>query len=198
METKIKLVIAEDQALMRRSLHSFLNEHPRLEVSGEAANGRELLDLMKTTVADLVLLDLEMPVLSGIEALKILHLRFPETRVLILSLHKEVAYVKHAMAHGASGYLSKDCHPEQLIAAILSVHEKGFYVEEALLKDRVRKSLYGVEQPLSKERLSSREKEVLKALCDGKSEKAIAQKLSISPHTVHFHRMNLHTKTKSH
>jgi DNA-binding NarL/FixJ family response regulator len=154
--------------------------------------------MMKTILADLVLLDLEMPVLSGMEALKILRLRFPETKIIILSLHKEIAYVKNAMAHGANGYLSKDCLPEQLIMAISTVHEKGFYVEDLLLKDLVAESLYGVEQTLAKRLLSNREKEVLQALCDGKSEKEIALKLNISRHTVHFHRMNLHAKTKSH
>lgn len=198
MDSKIKIILVEDKPLMRMSLASLLKDYAQFDVTGEAGNGRELLDLLKNTEADVVLLDIEMPVMTGIEALKIISLRFPSVKVIVLSQHTDIWYIKNAMAHGAKGYLTKNCLPEQLVKAISTIHEKGFYMEEALMKDLAQESLYGTERPLSKQQLSAREKEVLSALCEGKSEKEIAQRLNISPHTVHFHRMNLHAKTKSH
>jgi two-component system, NarL family, response regulator DegU len=197
MERKIRIVLAEDKTLMRKSLIALLNDYSRFEIVGEAGNGKELIDLLKKTDTDIVLLDIEMPVMNGSEALKIIRLRFPEVKVVVLSVHNELYYVKDFLSNGARGFLPKDCLPEELINALESIQDKGFYLEDQVSKELLHESVYGT-QTLSKGALSTREVEVLKELCNGCTEKEVAIKLNISRHTVHFHKMNIYSKTKSH
>lgn len=198
MTHKIKIVLAEDKALMRKSLIALLKEYSLFEVVGEASNGRELLDRLKYTYVDVVLLDLEMPVMNGVEVLKIMKRRYPNVKVMVLSVHNQLVYVKEVMALGAKGYLAKDCFPSQLERAILQIHEKGFYLEETVSKELLHDSVYGLTQPALNKILSNREIEVLREICSGKTEKEIAMSLSISVHTVHFHKMNIYVKTNTH
>jgi two-component system, NarL family, response regulator DegU len=200
MEPKIRIVLAEDKALMRKSLIALLKEYPLFDVVGEAANGRELLDVLKQVNADIVLLDIEMPVMSGTEALKVIQQRFPELKPIILSIHNNLAYIKDSLALGARGYLPKDCSPDQLEKTILTVNSKGFYIEDQLSKELLHDSVYGMSASSAnpKQTFSARELEVLKELSNGKTEKEIAQKLNISRHTVHFHRMKMYVKTNTH
>jgi DNA-binding NarL/FixJ family response regulator len=197
MERKIRIVLAEDKTLMRKSLIALLNDYSRFEIVGEASNGKELIELLKKTDTDIVLLDIEMPVMNGTEALKIIRLRFPEMKVVMLSAHNDLYYVKDSLSNGARGYLPKDCLPEELINALESIQDKGFYLEDQISKDLLHESVYG-RSTISKIVLSSREAEVLKELCSGHTEKEVGIKLNISPHTVHFHKMNIYSKTKSH
>lgn len=197
MEPRIRIILAEDKALMRKSLIALLKEYPQFEVVGEAANGKEVLDLLKKLDTDVVLMDIKMPVMSGTEALKVIQLRFPEVKVVILSLHNDIAYIKDAIALGARGYLAKDCSPEQLVSTIVNICKHGFYLPEDISKHLLHDSVYGTGS-LSRQTLSNRETEVLRELCQGRTEKEIALKLNISPHTVHFHRVNIYSKTNSH
>lgn len=196
MEPRIRIILAEDKALMRKSLIALLKEYPQFEVVGEAVNGKELLELLKKVDTDIVLMDIKMPVMSGTEALKIMQLRFPSVKVIILSVHNDIAYIKDSIALGARGYLAKDCSPEQLMTTIVKIYKNGFYLAEDVSKHLLYDSVYG--GTMYRQALSNRETEVLKELCTGKTEKEIAQKLNISPHTVHFHRVNIYTKTNSH
>ncbi len=198
MAHKIKLLLAEDKALMRKSLIALLKDYTLFEVVGEASNGRELLDSLKYVQVDVVLLDLEMPVMNGVEVLKIMKRRYPDVKVMILSVHNQLGYVKEAIALGAKGYIAKDCFPSQLENAILQIHESGFYLEEAMSKELLHDSVYGMTQPSVSKILSNREVEVLKEICSGKTEKEIASYLNISVHTVHFHKMNIYFKTNVH
>lgn len=188
--------MAEDKPLMRGTLIAFLKNYPSFEIVGEASNGRELLDLFKLIQVDIVILDLEMPVMGGLEVLKIMQLRFQHIKTIILSLHKDLAHVSECLLLGAGSYLSKDCIPEQLIDTITNVYTKGFYVEENtyqnLLQNLVRKNSD------TKQKLSKREMEIVKELYNGKTEKEISGILNISRGTVHFHRMNIYSKTDTH
>lgn len=175
---------------------AFLNDYEEFEVVGESANGRELLDLLKLIETDIVVLDLEMPVMSGLDALKIMQFRFRNVKAVILSVHDSLASIRECLSLGARGYLSKDCIPEQLIKTLLNVHVKGFYMEEDVSKNLLQNLAY--ETSGTKQKLSRREMEILKELYIGKSEKEIASLLSISKGTVHFHRMNIYTKTNTH
>jgi len=198
MEPKIKIVLAEDKALMRKSLIALLKEYPKFEIIGEASNGRDLLNLLKDLEPDIVLLDIEMPVMNGIEAMKVIRIRFPEIKVIVLSIHNDLTHIRNSLALGARGYLVKDCLPEQLEKAILDISNKGFYLEETVSKDLLHDTAYSLGKKNGKQTFSSREMEVLKELCSGKTEKEIAMVLNISHHTVHFHRMNIYTKTNTH
>jgi DNA-binding NarL/FixJ family response regulator len=198
MDPRIRIILAEDKALMRKSLIALLKEYSELEVVGEAGNGKEVLELLKRMKTDIVLMDIKMPIMSGTEALKIMQLRFPEVKVIILSVHNDMAYIKDAIALGARGYLAKDCSPEELVTTIVNINKNGFYLEESISKHLLYDSVYKSTTTLSRQALSNRETEVLKELCKGKTEKEIAAKLNISPHTVHFHRVNIYSKTNSH
>jgi DNA-binding NarL/FixJ family response regulator len=197
MDKKIRIIVADDKPLMRRTLMAFLNGFPEFEITGEAANGREVLDLLKQQETDLLLLDLEMPVMHGFEVLKVIQQRYKEVRTVVLSVHNDLPCIRECLALGAGGYLSKDCIPEQLIQTLRQVYQKGFYIEETVYKDLLQNYAYEVSGP-NRQKLSKREQEILKELYNGKTEKEIASSLNISRGTVHFHRMNIYSKTDTH
>jgi DNA-binding NarL/FixJ family response regulator len=196
---KIKIVLAEDQELMRKSFISLLKEDKEFQVTGEASNGKELLELLKSTTPDIVLLDIEMPVMNGMEALSVMSKRFPDIRVIILSMYSGPSFIYEMMARGARAYLAKNCDAETLFEAIHTVYHEGFYfdknVSEAMLKGLQReKSLNPILELMA---LSDREIEIVKTLCEGKTNKEIADTMNISENTVHYHRLNIYKKTKS-
>jgi len=196
MDKKTRIIIADDKPLMRRTLTAFLNDFPEFEVVGESANGRELLDLLKEIETDIVVLDLEMPVMSGLEALRVMQIRFENVKAVVLSVHNDMPRIRECLSLGARGYLSKDCVPEQLIDTLRNVQVKGFYMEENIYKNLLQNFAYNASG--TKQKLSKREQQILKELHNGKSEKQIAALLNISAGTVHFHRMNIYSKTDTH
>jgi len=197
MKPKITIIFAEDKALVRKSFIALLKEYKEFEVVGEAGNGKELLELLRKINTDIVLLDIKMPVMNGIDALKLVRARYPYIKVIMLSSQSDLISVKTAIACGARGFLSKDCSPEQLAKTILNIAEKGFYLEEEISNELLNDSLNGAAISTKKE-LSGRELEILKEFCNGLTEKEIADKLHISAHTVHFHKKNLYAKTNTH
>jgi DNA-binding NarL/FixJ family response regulator len=195
MNSKPRIIIAEDESLIRKSFILLLKQTELFNVVGEAANGRDLIDLLKKISADIVLLDIKMPVMDGLEALRIIKRRFPETAVIILSGYKDFFYMKEAISNGARGYLVKDCLPDELIKAIAHVHNKKLYLPESISLDFLNNLVYSA---IPEQKFTVRESEIIKELSDGRTEKEIAQKLKISQHTVHFHRTNIYSKTKAH
>lgn len=199
MDQSIKIVLAEDQELIRKSLASLLREVPGLSIAGEAANGKVLIELLKTEQADIVLLDFEMPVMNGLEAMEILNKRFPKTKVIMLSQHNEMGLVYELMLLGARAYLPKGCDVDTLVKAIFTVHSFGYYFDEyvsnALLKGSMKSQ--AVNPLLSEKALSEREMEILQHLCAGLTNKEIAAQLHIAARTVDFHRANIYSKTGS-
>lgn len=198
MELKIRIVIAEDHTLIRKLIVDLLKQNELFEVVGETSNGRELLDLLKKIEVDIVILDIRMPVMDGTEALSIIKTRFPAIKVVILSFYNDLFYIKESVMNGARGYLTKDCLPEELEKVIINVNKHGFYLNENISRHlfSIFEQKYNKSSP--KSGFTDREVEVFRELCDGKTEKEIAIKLKISPHTVHFHRTNIYAKTKAH
>jgi two-component system, NarL family, response regulator DegU len=196
---KIKLVIAEDQDLMRRSFIALLKEDPQFDVVGEAAHGKELIEVLKETEADIVLLDIEMPVMNGMDALEIVGRRFPEVKVIILTMHGGTVFISEMMARGARAFINKSCDAESLFEAIHTVDTDGYFfdksVSEALLKGLQReRSINPIFGELA---LSEREIDVLREICEGKTNKQISDRLKVSPSTIDFHKSNIYKKTKS-
>jgi DNA-binding NarL/FixJ family response regulator len=196
----IRLMLAEDHQLVRKAFTFMLDEQPDFKMIGHAAHGKELLELMKTDVPDIVLLDIDMPVMNGRQCLGLIRSKFPDVKVIMLSLHKAPALMTEYMANGASAYLHKDVDMEDLLEAIRSVHREGSYFSKDLSKAllagirKEKKSNPFFDEPV----LSDKEIVVLKELCDGKTNQEIADTLHVSINTIGFHRNNIYSKTKSH
>ncbi|MGZ3900991.1 MAG: response regulator [Bacteroidia bacterium] len=195
----IRVIIVEDKELMRRSFIALLKEDKSVRVIADVANGKELLDTLKQTIPDIVLLDIEMPVMNGKEALEIINKRFPDIKVIMLSMHSGPHFISELMSRGARAFIPKDCDPDSLFAAIHTVHKEGYYfdktISEAMLRGLQReKSINPLLNELS---LSEREIEILKELCQGKTNKEIADTLKITSSTVDYHRSNIYKKTQS-
>jgi DNA-binding NarL/FixJ family response regulator len=197
---KIRVAIADDHAVVRQGLRTFLELQDDVEVVGEAADGEEAVELVASTEPDVVLLDLVMPRLDGIEAIRRIRARCPATRILVLTSFADDHTVLPAVRAGAAGYLLKDVQPLELVAAIRTVH-----AGEALLAPAVATML--VEQLAAEDgadgasteapagpRLTPRELEVLAELARGRANKAIAFELGVSERTVKTHVSNILAK----
>ena len=194
----IRLALADDQRLFRKGMAMLLQDMADARVVLECANGEELLTALKTTPVDIVLLDLEMPVLDGTETMKRIRLEFPQVKVIILSSHDEDRTISALMDLGANGYMLKSAEPDEVDMAIRSVAQSGFYLNDTvnkallhgLVKDRKVKPTFNEIDPLS-----DRELEVLRGICKELTTAEIAEKIFVSPRTVEFHRNNLLLKT---
>ncbi|HOY28265.1 MAG TPA: response regulator transcription factor [Flavobacteriales bacterium] len=194
----IKLALADDQNLFRKGMSMLLRELHGMEVTLECANGKDLLKAIAVVPVDIVLLDLEMPVMDGVETMKRMRTDHPEVKVLVLSMHSEEKFIVHLMELGANGYLLKTAEAAEVETAIRSVAESGYYfsdmVSQVMLQGLVKKDkvrpYFNVVDPLSE-----RELEVLKLICAEKTTPEIAEQLFLSPRTVEGHRNNILLKT---
>lgn len=190
----IRILLADDHAVLRTGLAALLNARSDMIVVGEAADGVELLALAAETRPDIILLDLTMPRLGGLEALPLLHQSVPQARILILTMHHDEGYLRRAFKSGASGYVLKKAADVELIAAIQAVMRGDVYVHpsmtRALLEDIVPES--GTATATADEglwiTLSEREQEVLQLVALGHTSKEIADRLSVSAKTVDTYR----------
>jgi two-component system, NarL family, response regulator NreC len=197
----IRIVLADDHTILRHGLRLVLERESDFLVVGEASNGREAVDLVIRDNPDVVVLDVGMPLLNGIEAAKRIHDERLKTAIVILSMHSDEGYILRALRAGARGYLLKDSAETDLIQAIRAVCEgKAFFspsVSRVLADDYVRQlQQQGIEDPY--ELLTSRERELLQLIGELKSTKDIASLLGVSPHTVDTHRANLMQKLNVH
>jgi len=185
--------------LFREGLTSLLKEEEGITLVFEASNGEELLDKLKSNKVDVILLDLEMPVLSGKQTLKQLTSKFPSVRPIVLSMFEADKYISQAIKLGARGYLAKNCSIEKVIDAIYAVHEQGYYFDDEVSKIQLFKLVSDgrVEAKFTDEDLSARELAVLELICNEKKNNEIAEKLCISVRTVEVHRQNLLRKTNA-
>ena len=199
--TTIDILLAEDHAVMRTGLRLVLERQPDFRVVGEASDGREAVGLAQQHKPDVVVMDIGMPNLNGIEAARQVTASLPQTCVVILSMHSDEAYVLRALKAGARGYLLKESAESDLIAAIRAVHNGKAYfspaVSRMLVEDYVRQ-LQDREIEDSYELLTMREREVLQLIAEGKSNKEIAAMLNVSLYTVESHRGNLMEKLNLH
>lgn len=197
----IRIVLADDHTIVRNGLRAVLERHPDLAVVGEASNGREAIEAVERERPDLVILDLAMPILNGIEAARRISAEHPKTAVMILSMHADESYILKALRAGARAYLLKDSAESDLIQAIRAVSAgKAFFspiVSKVLADDYLRQlQEHGVEDRY--ESLTARERELLQLIAELKSTKDIAALLGVSPHTVDTHRGNLMQKLNVH
>jgi DNA-binding NarL/FixJ family response regulator len=181
-----RIIIADDHSLIRKGIKILIAQDPGLEVIAEAADGQELLEILKEKRPDMVILDISMPELSGMEALGEIHGLYPDIRVLMLTMHSNVQYCYHAIVAGAHGYLLKDDSDTELLPAIRRIRQGKDYMSPQLASDIPE----GIRNT-TEVHLTPREKQVLKLLVEGLTTKQIAEKLCISPRTVDQHRSNL-------
>jgi DNA-binding NarL/FixJ family response regulator len=190
--TPTRIMLADDHLLVRAGLKKLLESTPDVEVVGEANDGLTLVTLAAQLQPDVVLMDIAMPGLNGLEATARLLKTLPQTRVVILSMHQNEEYVRQALRYGAAGYLLKDAAPAELEHAINAVLRGETYlspaVSKGVLSDYVQR-LRGDEQP--GELLTSRQREVLQLVAEGHSTKEIARRLDLSIKTVDTHRSQL-------
>ena len=197
----IRILLADDHTVMRRGLRLLLDSQPGFTVVAEAADGREAIAQAEVAKPDVVVLDIAMPNLNGIEASQRINAALPDTAIVILSMHSDEGYVLRALKAGAKAYLLKDSAEGDLIEAIKAVSEgKAFFspeISKVLVEDYVREiRARGVED--SYELLTPREREVLQPLAEGKSNKDIAALFNLSLYTVDTHRRNLQDKLNVH
>ena len=189
-------MVADDHVLGRQGFKMILAAQPDMQIVGEAANGREAVEQAEKLQPDVVLMDVTMPELNGIEATRRLATASPRTRVLALSMHKDAVYVREILRAGARGYLLKDSAEADLIAAVRSVAKGEGYlspsVSDAVLTDYRRH----VTDPL--DLLTTREREVLQMIAEGKTNKEIATTLNLSVYTIEAHRGRIMEKLNLH
>ena len=186
MREKIHILLADDHAVVRQGFKMILAAQPDMEIVGEAGNGREALDLAGQLQPDVIVMDVAMPELNGIEATRRIADLSPRSRVLALSMHKDSVYVREILRAGARGYLLKDSIASDLLAAVRAIARGEGYlspgVSDAVLNDYRRH----VTDPI--DLLTSREREVLQMIAEGKTNKDIATVLNLSVYTVDAHR----------
>jgi DNA-binding NarL/FixJ family response regulator len=186
-------VLADDHAIVRAGLKQLINDLGDVEVVGEASNGSEVLESVRTLEFDVLVLDITMPGRSGIELIKLVKAERPELRVLVLTMHSEDQYAVRAVRAGASGYLTKQAATEELAAAIRRIAEGGAYVTPETAERLVLQSgPKAAEAPHA--RLSDREFEVFRLIVSGKSTSEIAQLLNLSVKTVSTHKARIYEK----
>jgi two-component system, NarL family, response regulator NreC len=200
--SEIRVLLADDHVIMRKGLRLLLERQPNITVVGEASDGRECVTLAQSEKPDVVVMDLTMPNLNGIEAARQIVTQNPEIAVAVLSMHSDESYVIRALKAGARAYLLKDSAESDLIGAIKALSEgKSFFspaISRLLVEDYMRAlERKGAED--SYELLTTREREILQLLAEGKSNKEVANMLNLSLYTVETHRthilqkLNLHT-----
>lgn len=191
----IKIFIADDHAIVRKGLKQIISETPDMIVSEEADNGLEALDKISENNYDVILLDISMPGKNGLEILRLVKRKKPKLPVLMLSVHPEEQYAIRSLRAGASGYLTKESAPDELIAAIRKISKGGKFVNASLAEKLISELEIYVEKP-SHEMLSDREYQVMCMSAMGKTLKEIAQELSLSIQTVSTYRTRILEKMK--
>ncbi len=181
--TTIRLMIVDDHQVLREGLRFMLRNAQDLEIVSEASNGSEALELLESTQPDVMLLDMNMPGMGGLETLKNVRQRWPEVSVLILSFHDDPEYVEQALRHGAAGYLLKTVSRDELIRAVQAAADGAGYLQAEITRPLLRK-FAALSEPEGELDLSPREREVLQLVADGMSTKQASVELGIAESTV--------------
>ncbi len=197
---RITIMLADDHNVGRQMFSSFINQNQdNMRVIGEAANGQQLLDLVEQQEPDIVILDLEMPVLDGFKTLKILSQKHPKVKTIIFSSHYNEFYISELILCGARGYVSKTAFATEVFRTINEVYAEGFYfgkgitshIMQTLIEDKKLQDIISAKQ------LTEREIQVLQQICDEKQNKEIAIALNISENTVEYYKKQLYAKTNA-
>jgi DNA-binding NarL/FixJ family response regulator len=189
----IRVMLADDHTLVRAGIRALLEKLPGVEVVGEAGDGREVLNLVKLHRPDVVLMDISMPGLNGLEAAVRMAKEFPDVRVIILSMHHNEEYVWRALKAGVAGYLLKKSATAELENALKQVVHGEIYLSREISTRLVKKfPLQGIADRISPlEELTGRQREILQLIAEGQNTKQIAEILKVSPKTIEYHRMKL-------
>jgi DNA-binding NarL/FixJ family response regulator len=193
---RYRILLADDHALFRQGIRRIIEEVPEFEVIGETGDGLELLKMLNHAVPDMVVLDIAMPGLRGLEAAKEIRTLNPEIEILILTMHREMDYVRHAIKAGAKGFLLKEDADTELISSINIIREGRHYISPLLFKDAT-EALVRLNEGFTGEGaspLTNRERQVLKLIAEGNSSREIGELLHISYRTVQNHRANIMKK----
>ncbi|MBV9744740.1 MAG: response regulator transcription factor [Acidobacteriia bacterium] len=194
--SRIRILLADDHAVVRQGFKMILEAQPDMEIVGEAGNGREAVDLTEKLKPDVVVMDVAMPELNGIEATRRVAETVPHARVIALSMHKDSVYVREVLRAGARGYLLKDSIAGDLVFAVRAVARGEGYLSPAVSNAVLDDYRRHVTNPI--DLLTSREREVLQMLAEGKTNKEIATLLNLSVYTVDAHRGRIMEKLNLH
>jgi two-component system response regulator NreC len=201
MGNRVRIVLADDHTILREGLRALLSADPNFDIVGEAEDGREAVRCVEKLGPDLLLMDLSMPRMSGMDAISEIKKRFPETKMIALTVHKTEEYLLATLQAGADGYVLKDATHDELVMAIHNVMAGKPYLSPGISEKVIEGYLEGKEDSLSVsswQKLSQREREVLKLIAEGYKNKEIAEDLCISLKTVEKHRANLMKKLDLH
>ncbi|MBW8331749.1 MAG: response regulator transcription factor [Prolixibacteraceae bacterium] len=188
----IRILITDDHQLFREGIANLLSASPQIEIVGQAENGQQAIEKAKQLKPDIVIMDLSLPVINGVDATRILRKEVPATKVLVLSMHADKNYIKEALEAGAFGYLFKDCTYDQLIEAINTVYQGKKYLSNKITEVLIHDYLNRDEEIQDKSpELSERESEILRLIAEGKSTREIADLLFISVKTVGTHKQHV-------
>ncbi len=201
MGNKVRIVLADDHTILREGLRALLSADPNFEIIGEADDGREAVRCVEQQHPDLLLMDLSMPRMSGMDAISEIKKRYPKTKIIALTVHKTEEYLLSTLQAGVDGYVLKDATHNELVMAIQNVMAGKPYLSPGISENIIKGYLEGKEDSLpdsSWQKLSQREREVLKLIAEGYKNKEIAEDLCISLKTVEKHRANLMKKLDLH
>ncbi|NOQ25042.1 MAG: response regulator [Bacteroidales bacterium] len=194
---KIKIILVDDHQMFRDGVKSVLSDEENIDLVGEVGNAKDLYELLKTTNPDVIITDISMPDISGIELSKFVSENYPEINILILSMHTNEEFITKSLAAGAKGYLPKDTSMDELLEAINVIYKGENYfnknISDTLLKSLISKSKPSKEN-IKNGTLTKREREIISHVVDGLSNKEIACKLFISIRTVDSHKNNIMQK----
>ena len=199
----IGILLVDDHTLFREGIRRLINEQPNMEIVGEAANGRQAVDKAVELQPDLILMDIAMPDMNGLEATEHIKKQWPPARVLLLTVHDDREYLFHALDAGASGYVLKEAEAQELVMAIQAVCRDEIFlypsVARWLVQDYLQRGRGGnPEEQQRLDKLTDRQQTVLQLLAEGYSNQEIADKLVLSPYTVQTHRNNIMQKLNLH
>ena len=201
MEDKIRVLLAEDHTIVREGLRSLLEATGRVEVVGEADNGRSAVEIARELRPDVAIVDVSMPELDGVEATRQIKRAAPQVRVIVLTMHSAEVYMKEVFRAGASGYLVKKTAARDLLMAVEAVMRDEMYLSPAISKVVIDRYVeVAGEAPVREgyNALSDREREVLKLVAEGRTNKEVADRLNVAEKTVATHRANVMRKLELH
>lgn len=188
-----RILLADDHVLIRHGIKNIIKRNEKFQITGEVSNGKELLAFLETQMVDMIILDISMPGVGGMEAVGLVKAKHPEIKVLMLTMHKNKQYFYNAMAAGADGYLMKDDSETELLVAIEKVLSGKNYISPFMAEDFANDviNMYRYEKKSPLQEMTKREKEILQLVVGGYTSKKIAAHLDLSQRTVDHHRSNL-------
>ncbi|MEO6062000.1 MAG: response regulator transcription factor [Thermoflexales bacterium] len=194
MQSRIRLVLADDHGMVRKGIREYLETDPRMEIVGEATDGEQALEMARALTPDVVLLDVQMPKLNGIETARRIRAEKLPCAILMVSAYDDDPYVMSALQAGANGYVLKTTAPADLVNAVVTVRSGRLALDEGLIQVLARSPLADGRGGMPRAEVSAREREVLRLIAQGQTNKAIAARLDISDRTVQSHIANIFEK----